>query len=300
MAVVDKSEKIEEIEDAAETQKRLEEKFIEDLKGDQNADQPDKKGDVEGEGQKTEEESETEEQTEETEDTKKESETEEEEKEDPKQARINELTAEKRRLEAQLKRLEASPKTSEDPERQRLEKMSIEELRTLKKEVRMAWKVETDETKSRKLMELEDKIDETVSQGPQRFERQQLAQYQIALQSTVDELGDRFTEDLQKKCYARAKAIYEKYPSLQRDIDGQAIAWQQAVDFYKDTSKMSVSKEKSLELERENNKLKKKVTLDTAVSKGAQKGNEEDRLFKAAKGGDKKSELEFFKKTLNL
>jgi len=308
MGVIDKSEDKAEVKDAAEEQQRLEAEFIKDIKEDVNAD---KKGDVEGAEQDTDKEKKDgveqgdEEQKEDDASTEAEQEEEAEEQEetDPKQARINELIAEKRQLEARLRKLEskAAEKTpAMDPDRERLERMSVEELRLLKKEARLAWKETDDMGRSRQLMELEDKIDTVIAEAPQRFKNQQLEHFYEAVNATKEEFGEKMDDGLTKKIFDRANAIYSKYNSLQRDVEGQAIAWQQAAEFYRETSKLSATKEKALQLERENNKLKKKVVLDTAISKGAQKGNEEERLFKRAKSGDKSSELEFFKKTLNL
>lgn len=317
MVVIDKSENKEAQAEKAATQEELDKEFVKTLQGSETtkkgtvveteADDKEKTDETEEGSEENSEENAEEktddaengESTEETTTEEAEEKTEEDPKLDGRQKRINELTAAKRRLESELAQLKQD-KPSDDPDRARLEKMSAEELRTLKKEVRLAWKKEADEGKSRKLMELEDKIDETIQSVPARFERQQLASYQQSVATTADELGANFTETAQTRIFNKAKAIFDKFPTLQKSVDGMAIAWTQAVDWYKDIAKLSNTKEKNQELQRENNGLKKKVTLDTAVAKGATKGNETERLFKRAKQGDRQSELDYFTKVLDL
>lgn len=219
---------------------------------------------------------------------------------DGKTKRIQELAAQKRRLEAELKKLQTQNTSTADPEMEKLEKMSTADLKALKREVQVAWKMEQDVEKSRKLLDLQDKIDSVVASAPARFNATQLSSFTNAVAVTQDEMGEEFTLEAQKAIYSRAKAVFDKYPSLQNSVDGQALAWEQAVDWYKESSKFNSTKAKASETNREMNKLKKKVSLDTATARGAQKETENSRLFKGAKAGDKKSAVDWVKNELNL
>lgn len=311
MGVNDKSQDKESVKSAEEVQKAEDKKFLDELAGISSDEEKEKTGEEseETEEKETEESEETEpkegeEETkegEETESEEEESEEEESKEPSPSQKRINELTREKKRLERELAAARGEKSDSpRDPDLVKLEKMSIEELRTLKNECKLSSRTEKDEAKVRRFIELEDKIDSVIQSAPQRFEASQLAQYRDAVAETQDEFGEKFTEGVQAKIFEKAKAIFGKSPSLQRAADGQAVSWQLAVDWYKDTSKLSLKADRSAELERDVNKLKKKVTLDTAVARGAAKETESARNFKRAKQGDKRAELEFFKHELGL
>lgn len=217
---------------------------------------------------------------------------------DGKTKRINELTAQKRRLESEIKKLQSV--SAQDPEIEKLEKMSIQDLRALKRELQISWKNETDVEKSRKLLDLQDKIDSVVQSAPERFKNVQLRVFNEAVLATAEEMGEGFSERAQKAIYEKANAIFAKYPSLQSSPDGQAIAWAQAADWYKDSSKSVASKEKLDEVSRETVKLKKKISIDTATARGAQRDTDREKLFRQAKSGDKRAGLDWVKKELDL
>lgn len=301
MAGVDKSEDKQAIAEANQEQEQKESEFLKELKEITKPKEED--GSEDDKELESKEEEKEESQSEESEESKEEvKEEESEDKEDKKteaeRKRIQELAAKNKRLEAEIKKLKTT--SAPDPEREKLESMTPEQLKNLKREVKFAWKNEADADKARQLSDLEEKIDDVIQSAPARFERSQLESFQAAVQETQSEMGEAFSENAQKTIFSKAKAIFQSYPTLQRSVDGQAIAWQQAVDWYNETSKFQKTKERSQEVERDMNKLKKKVSLDTAVSKGAQKGNESERLFQKARGGDKKAETDWIKKELGL
>ena len=281
-----KNEALEEKEDA-ESEEEKEETSEEEVS---------EEGDAREDG---EEESDNAEESEEDE-----SEEEDAEESDPKtvssmQKRIDELTAEKRRLESENAKLKGTDKKSEEgdltPQQKKLSTMSVKELRELRDETLLAFKEEKDPREARKLLNLEHDINDAISSAPARFEQSQLASYHDAVRETSSEFGEKFTPEVQKEIFKRATNIFLKSSALQRSVDGQAIAWQQAVDTYKEVSKFSAGKSRTQELERENNKLKKKTALDVAVRKGNTKTSENERLFQRAKTGSPKDKLAFFK-----
>jgi hypothetical protein len=304
MAVIDKSEDKQAVQTAVEEQRELEDKFLKQITGKEDTEKKEEeKPSKEEEKEENEEPSEAEETKADETETEEEQETEaeEEEKPDSAQRRINELTAEKRRLESEINKLKATAPSGEtDPDMARLSKMNQEQLKNLKREVMIAWKSEEDPGKSARLLELGEKVDEAIQTLPKRFYQSQLSNYLEAVKATSEEFGEKFTKDSQKKIFDKANIIFEKYPALQKSEDGQAIAWNQAVDWFKEVSSFGKTRVKSVELERENNKLKKKISIDSAVSKGAQKSSENERLFQKAKSGDKRAEIEFFKNELGL
>lgn len=306
--VVDKSEDKNEIKKAQDEQRVKEEEFLNELVGEQadkekteDAEEAEEAETEEKESEETEEsEGEEKEEEAEGEESQEESEEEPDSENSATQRRIDELTRKNKILERELAAARGEKAEAKDSDTEKLEKMSVDELKNLRRELRLNSRTEKDEAKVRRYIELEEKIDDVIQSAPQRFERNQLAQYQAAVRETSEELGKAFTQDIQTKIFSKAKAIFEKSPTLQRAVDGQATAWSLAVDWYNDTSKLSTKANRSAELERDVNKLKKKVTLDGALRAGANKENEQHRLYKKAKGGDKNAENKWIAKELGL
>lgn len=210
------------------------------------------------------------------------------------QKRIDELTREKKQLEARLKKLEArSEPESKDPDLEKLQKMSVDELKETRKKILKAQRT-ADEATLDQLFELEEKVNKTIETAPQRFQAQQIERFQEA----VNEASD-LTPEEQKVVYGHANNIYARTKSFQTSIDGQAEAWNLAVEHYRSMNKLTVGKSKVNELERKVNDLKKKTSLDTAVQKGNTKVSEEEKLYKRAQAGTSEDKQAFFKKRLD-
>lgn len=211
------------------------------------------------------------------------------------QKRIDELTREKRQLEARLKKLEnqSSPKESSDPDLEKLQKMSVDELKETRKKILKAQRNADDATLDQ-LFELEEKVVRTIEEAPKRFQGNQLERFNEAVASTSD-----LTQKELEVVFGHAKNIFAKTPSFQKSVDGQAEAWNLAVEHYKEMNKLTVGKSKVNELERKVNDLKKKTSLDTAVQKGNAKISEESKLFNRAKTGTSADKEAFLKKRLD-
>lgn len=223
--------------------------------------------------------------------------------EDPKskrvQERIDELTREKKQLEARLKKLESqsSTKQNSDPDMEKLEAMSVEELRNIKKNVLRAQRT-ADPAKLDELFELEEKVAKAIDTAPQRFQSQQIERFNAVLENSVSSIPN--FDKVKNEIYDYAKNIYGRSASMQKSVDGQAEAWLLAVDHFSALQKLSVDKSKTKDLERKVNDLKKKTSLSTAVQRGVSSSSDEAKLFNKAKAGSMDDKLAFFKKRVNM
>jgi len=218
------------------------------------------------------------------------------------QKRIDELTREKRRLEAELSKTkrdyEEKSSTKKDPDLEKLEAMTVEELRAVKKQVRLAQiQAHDDPAKVGELMELEDKIESVAQTAPERFQKTQVTRFYDAVEQTKAELGEDF-EKSGDSIFKYAQTIFNSAPELKSNPNGQARAWSLAVEHYKELSKISTGKSKVSELERQVNTLKKKVSLDSTSVKGNTKANDDAKAFRVAKHGSLDQKMDFFKRKL--
>ena len=218
------------------------------------------------------------------------------------QKRMDEMTAQNKRLQAQLnqfkqKEQEAQPK--EDSEQKLLESKSEDELRSLKRQVKILQiKNSSDDTKVAELLDLEEKIENTLKSAPIRFQRAQVSQFQEAIQNaSVDvENFDKVGNDIVKY----AQAIYQKSPSFQKSVSGQADALNLAVDYFKELSKISAGKSKEEDLKRQVNTFKKKVSVDMGSQKKSQDEDSSEKSFRKAKYGDIKDKESWIKTKINV
>lgn len=217
------------------------------------------------------------------------------------QKRIDELTRQKVELERRLQKLEESGEKAKtrDSETEKLEQMSDDELKTLKRQVRIAQvKNSSDEAKLAELVDLEEKVDSALRNGPQRFQQTQLAKFQEAVQESASEFEN--FDKVSKKIFESAKEIFSDSPELQKSPTGQARAWKMAVKQYSQLESLTAGKSKAEKLEREVNNLKKKVTMDSGSQKGKVEDNSMEKSFKKAKYGDHEDKVDFFKRRLNI
>lgn len=234
-----------------------------------------------------------------------ESDSEEEEAEDeeliPKskfQKRLDEMTREKRLLEARLRKLEEAGNSTKpvDEDLLKLEKMTESELVALKKQVRVSQiKSASDEATLNKLLELEEKIDSVARTAPQRFQQNQVSQFNEAVQMSASEIQD--FQKHQKDIFGLAKRIYDTAPELHASVSGQARAWNLAVEHFKLLQESKMGKTKIEELNREKNTLKKKVSGNSVSKKpNVSEQDSDNKLFKRAKGGELRDKLEFIRR----
>lgn len=209
------------------------------------------------------------------------------------QKRFDELTARIKAQEKQLEELRASKESPKDEITKQLESMTTEQLKAAKLEVRKAQiKAQDDDSKLNELLALEDKIDSAMQQGPVNFQKAQAEAYSRKAQE-IAESGD--IPDIEKSApiiIKLANEIYAKYPNLQRDINGQATALELAADHYKALNSVPGDKTKETELRRQNNNLKKKVTLDTKGNKVNIDKSRLDSLRKNAIGGTMRQKVD--------
>lgn len=216
------------------------------------------------------------------------------------QKRLDEMTREKRVLEARLKRLEESANQMQPPKDEdlvKLEQMSEKELQDLKRQTRLAQiKNGSDDAMISKLFELEDKIDGVMRTAPQRFAANQINKFNEAVQMSASEIPN--FDKAQKDIFQLAKRIYDTAPELQSQVSGQARAWNLATEHYKIMQEANVGKTKAAELGRQVNTLKKKVSLDGVSRKASVEPDSYTKLFKVAKNGTAQDKLEFIRKRL--
>lgn len=216
------------------------------------------------------------------------------------QKRLDEMTREKRMLEARLRRLEETAtqnQPTKDEDLVKLERMSERELQDLKRQTRLAQiKNGSDDAMVSKLFELEDKIESVMRNAPQRFAQNQIQQFNEAVQMSAPEIPN--FDKAQKDIFQLAKRIYDTAPELQSQVSGQARAWNLATEHYKLMQESNAGKTKAAELGRQVNTLKKKVSLDSISRKASNEPESDGKLFKKAKNGTLGDKMEFFRKRL--
>lgn len=216
------------------------------------------------------------------------------------QKRLDEMTREKRQLEARLRRLEEERESSsnvKDGDTVKLEGMSESELQSLKRQTRLAQiQNSSDANMVNKLLELEDKIDSVMRTAPQRLNERQIQRFNEAVVASASEIQN--FEKARADVFGLAKRIYDNTPELHRVESGQARAWNLAVEHYKIMQEARVGKTKAEELGRQVNTLKKKVSLDGERRKVSKEPDDDEKLFSRAKNGEYRDKLEFIRRTM--
>lgn len=218
------------------------------------------------------------------------------------QARIDRLTAENKRLKAVAEsraiNKAAEENASVDDQTKQLRAMSGPELDALKDQVEDA-KYEAyaakDAKKLQELRVLAKKIDETVRTAPIRFAQAQTVAYNRKADELSQGIAPKDLEVAAPKIVAMAKEIYQRYPKLQSDVEGQAIALEIAADKYKELSKYSLTKGSVNNLKSQVNKLKTKTSLDTRSSKSTGDSSVVETLRKNASGGNQRDKVALIK-----
>lgn len=206
------------------------------------------------------------------------------------QARFDQLTSTVKRLEQKLAEKENAPPV-DDVQRQ-LDAMSEDSLEDSLTQVRIAKeKARDDESKLMELVKLERRIEKTIATAPQKFVNNQVSEANRTVERLVGE--GEVTNDNYPKVLEIAKTIYQKYPKMQKQVDGQAMAIELAVEHYKQLSKTSSVKVDTQNLKGQLNTLKRKTALDTkSVKSGGQNVNL-DKLRSNALNGTMKDKEKF-------
>lgn len=203
------------------------------------------------------------------------------------QKRFDELTAKNKYLEQQIEELKASREEQKDAITKQLEEMTVDQLKSAKLEVRKAQiRAHEDETKLNELLDLEDKISMAIQSAPDNFRKAQNAAYvkkvaEIVSSGNIPDI-DKSAPQIKKI----ANDIYQEYPSLQKDVNGQAIALDLAVKHFTAINSVPGDRTKETELKRQVNTLKRKTTLDTKTGKVNIDKTRLDSLRKNAMNGN--------------
>ena len=172
-------------------------------------------------------------------------------------------------LKAELEEIKAKQAKPSDSRTDRLESMNEAELKSLKAnakaELRQLIRSGDNPDREAQVDELIDDIDRVIRTAPSRFEKAQISNFDKAVRETQAE-GEVDVEKDGLEIKEIAQTIYKKYPELQKLKTGQAAAWRMAVDHFKTLSKSSRGKSDK-KLKQENNKLKRKVSLDSSSKK---------------------------------
>lgn len=217
------------------------------------------------------------------------------------QPRIDKLNSKLKAQEAELESLRVNRATEEkekpvDELTAKLQKMSNEELKALKRDVRVAQlNSKDDQVKLKELLDLEDKIEDTVRTAPERFSQAQVKAYNKMADRVAQGYSPKEVETAAPQIIKMAREIYQRYPKLQSDVDGQAIALEIAADKYKELSKYSLQKGSVKNLKSQVNTLKRKTSLDNGSSKLAVDTSQVDQLRKNASGGTTRDKLALVK-----
>lgn len=199
------------------------------------------------------------------------------------QARFDQLTATIKRLEQRVAEKETAPPPTDDVQRQ-LDAMNEDALEDSLTQVRLAKeKSRDDDAKLLELVKLERRIEKTIVQAPQRFVQNQVNEFNKAAERLAS-TGDIDNSNSQKVLEI-AKSIYDRYPKMKSQIDGQAMALELAVEHYKQIGKSSTVKVETQNLKGQINTLKKKTALDTKNVKGGSQNVNLDKLRNTAMTG---------------
>lgn len=215
------------------------------------------------------------------------------------QKRFDELTAQMKRLQAELEKSRAEkPAPPKDSDEAQLEKMSESELKTLKRQVRVEQiKNSADEAKVAQLMDLEEKIENTIRTAPERFQRNQVENFNAAVAETASSIEG--FDKVKGEIFKHAKAIYDSAPELHGSVRGQERAWRFAVDHFQALNKLSEGKSTKSELERQVNTLKKKISVDSSTKKGVQQADSDATLKRKAIHGTDADKARFLRTRIN-
>lgn len=232
----------------------------------------------------------------EEEDTSEEQQEEDEEEVIPKskvQKRFDELTARLKAQEKELEQLKLSKAEPKDEVTRQLESMTTEQLKAAKLEVRKAQiKSQDNDAQLNELIALEDKINAQLENAPKNFANAQKEAY-VKKAVQLAESGE--IPDVEKNApiiMKLANDLYQEYPMLQKDINGQAIALDLAVKHFKAINSVPGDKTKESELKRQVNNLKRKTTLDTKSGKSNSDKVRLDTLKKNAMGGSMQNKVD--------
>lgn len=206
------------------------------------------------------------------------------------QPRFDQMTARIKRLEQELESQKSAPPV-DDIQRQ-LDGMDENTLEETLTQVRVAKEqARTDPAKLTDLVKLERRIEKTIAIAPQKFVQNQVAEANKTLNRLMSE--GEVTDANSSKVLEIAKSIYDRYPKMQKALDGQAMAVELAVEHYKALGKVTSVKADTQNLKGQINNLKKRTALDTKSVKGGGEKVNLDKLRSNAMNGSMKDKERF-------
>lgn len=188
------------------------------------------------------------------------------------QARFDQLTATIKRLEQRVAEKDLPTAPVDDVQKQ-LDAMSEDALEDSLTQVRLAKeKSRNDDAKLLELVKLERRIEKTIVTAPVKFAQNQVSEFNKAAERLAG--SGEIDNNNSQRVLEIAKGIYDRYPKLKSQIDGQAMALELAVEHFKETNKSTAIKTNTQNLQGQLNNLKKKTTLDTKnIKTGGEKVN---------------------------
>ena len=141
------------------------------------------------------------------------------------------------------------------------------------------------------LVKLERRIEKQIVTAPQKFVQNQVQEANKTINRLASE-GD-ITDANFAKVQEIAKAIYERYPKMAKQVDGQSMAFELAVEHYKALGKVNIVSQNTQNLKGQINNLKKRTALDTKSVKGGGDKVNLDKLRTNAMTGNMKDKERF-------
>lgn len=209
------------------------------------------------------------------------------------QPRIDSLTATIKKLQAENARLaQKAPQTQEE----KLEKLSIQDLKALKRQTKLAQRAESDEARFTQLVDLEEKVEEMITNYPSRFSQRQLSN----LQSVLPELSKVDPEVLKGKgdLWNTAASIYQRSQALQGSEMGQVEAMMLAAEHLALRKSTDSGRKKVADLNQQVTSLKKKTSLEGKTRVSNENATNLTKLREKARTGDILDKENYFREAL--
>lgn len=206
------------------------------------------------------------------------------------QPRFDQLTAKLKAQQAEIEALRNQQVTPKDEIQSKLDAMSEETLEETLIQTRIAKEQARDNPENlAELVKLERRIEKQIAIAPQKFVQNQVQEANKTINKLASE--GEINESNFSKIQEIAKTIYERYPKMAKQIDGQSMAFELAVEHYKALGKVNTASANTNNLKGQLNNLKKKTALDTKVVKsGGDKVNLDKLRLNAMTGSMKDKE----------
>jgi len=209
------------------------------------------------------------------------------------QERIDSLTAKIKTLQSENAKLSNKPPQTQE---EKLEKLSIQDLKSLKRQTKLAQRAEKDDSRYVQLVDLEEKVDEMITNYPARFQQKQLSNLNSILPEVakVDPLVLQGKGDL----WNTAASIYQRSQALQSSEMGQVEAMMLAAEHIALKKSTDSGRQKVADLNQQVTTLKKKTSLEGKTRVSTERSNNIAKLREKARTGDIVDKENFFREAL--